>query len=229
MIFAILLAGGSGTRVTGYTMPKQFIEIAGRPLLEWALLPFLSHASINEIVIVSHQAYLDEVNHIVSRYHQKPIYIVTGGSSRQASVFEALKFLSKRANNDDIILIHDAARVLVDEALMTRGIENFHGDIGLTAMVPSPDTLMEIDSNDKLGKVVDRARIGVIQTPQLFLFHAIYKAHQEHVGSSATDDVSLLLGKKEIYSFLGSRLNFKVTTDEDVLIIKSLLEKEASP
>lgn len=229
MIFTILLAGGSGSRVKGYTLPKQLIEIAGRPLLEWALLPFLNHESINEIVIVSHQEYLDEVNHIVARHHQKPIHIVTGGSSRQASVFEALKYLSRRANGTDTILIHDAARVLIDEATITRGLDKFHGDIGLTAMVPSFDTLMEIDANDNLVKVVDRAHIGVIQTPQLFLFQSIYLAHQKHVGDNATDDVSLLLGKIEIHHFLGSRLNFKVTTDEDVSMVKRLLEKEASP
>jgi 2-C-methyl-D-erythritol 4-phosphate cytidylyltransferase len=229
LIFAILLAGGSGTRVKGYPLPKQFIEIAGRLLLEWTLLPFLNDADIDEIVIVSHQNFLDKVFNISANHDQKPLHVVTGGSSRQASVFEALKFLSNRASGDDTIIIHDAARVMIDGTIITRGLRKFTGNIGLTALVSSPDTLMEIDANDKLVKVVDRTHIGVIQTPQIFRFQTIYQAHQQNVGLEATDDISLLLGQIEIHYFLGSRLNFKVTTEDDVLIVKSLLEKEASP
>jgi len=229
LIFTILLAGGSGTRVTGYPMPKQFITIRNKPLLEWALIPFLTHRRIDQIVIVSHHDYVEQVRAITSKFTDKPIHIVGGGPTRQASVFQGLSLLKKHACDDDIVIIHDAARVLVDHPIINRGLDMMIGDIGLSAVIPAADTLMETGENNTLTRVIDRNRVSIIQTPQIFHFKTIYDAHLSNVGGSFTDDVSLLIGRIAIHHFLGSGLNFKVTTAADIRLLENLLTQEGAP
>lgn len=229
MTFAILLAGGSGTRIHGYSLPKQFISIKQKTLLEWVVHPFVMHPQIDNIVVVAPEDYVALTQQTLSSITEKRPSIISGGSSRQASVYQALKWLANIANDDDIVIIHDVARVLVTPEIISRGLKEFEGDIGLTAAIPSSDTLMYVTPNRTITHPLDRNQIALIQTPQIFRYRTLMNAHQKTSMQIATDDISLVLEIIPVKYFLGSSRNFKVTTNDDILMLKNILEQEGAP
>ena len=229
MTFAILLAGGSGTRIHGYSLPKQFITIKQKTLLEWVVNTFVMHPQIDNIVVVAPEDYVSLTEQTLSSIIDKRPSIISGGFSRQASVYQALKSLINIAKDDDTIIIHDVARVLVTPDIISRGLTVFEGNIGLTAAIPSSDTLMYVTTNQTITHALNRSQIALIQTPQIFRYRTLMNAHQKASSQMATDDISLVLGIVPVKYFLGSSRNFKVTTNDDIFMLKNILEQENAP
>ncbi len=221
---ALVVAAGNGTRMNNET-PKQFIRVNDKPILYYSLSAFNNHRDIDEIYVVTSKDKIEKVKAIVEKYNLKKVKdIIVGGKTRQESVYNGLKGIH-HPNNDDIILIHDSARPIVDDGIIYRNIEACEKYSAANTVIPVVDSLIKKDGRTP----VDRNQILAVQTPQTFRYELILEAHEKALKENITnagDDAALVSGLKvKIELVEGTKFNFKVTTDEDLMILKAILEK----
>ncbi len=249
MIYGIILAGGSGTRVGG-EVPKQYIEINGKPLLYYTLQAF-EVSDVNQIVIVADEAHLRfVVSEIVDKYGlQKVIRVCTGGSERFYSVYHGLHELSDQAGEEDLVLIHDGARPFIRPEEINQMISETKTYGAAIAAMPVKDTIKVSDEEGFVAGTTIRSQTWQIQTPQAFRFGLIKKAYDRayqvqqtsgtagasagHANETApdpgklfTDDsmvVEAVFPNQKIKLVPTSYGNIKITTPEDLEAAKTRL------
>ncbi|HHI97560.1 MAG TPA: 2-C-methyl-D-erythritol 4-phosphate cytidylyltransferase [Thermodesulfatator atlanticus] len=222
MIGVIIPAGGVGKRV-GAPLPKQFIEIAGKPLILHTLAPFLTLPEVSFIVIPCVASWLEKLKKMVSGL-AKPVEVVPGGETRQESVARGLAALPAEV---EIVLVHDAARPFVTPALIREVIAQTSAKGAALLALPARDTVKEVEQG-RVVKTLPRERIYLAQTPQGARRELLLKAFSlaEKRGLSGTDEASLLEAVGiPVYVVPGSFLNFKITTPEDLHLARLLLER----
>jgi len=220
---AVVLAAGSGSRMKGQ-VAKQFLECNGKPLIFYALNTMEQSKVIDQCILVTQEDKIDFVKtEIVDKYHfQKVVKIIAGGAERYASVRNAVKELT----DQEYIFIHDGARPLVDEAILERGLETVREYGACVAAVPAKDTIKIVDDECFAKKTPDRKTMWLVQTPQIFKGEIIKEAYAKMPEvDSVTDDASVVekYGKSKIKMFLGDYKNIKVTTPEDLILMKAFL------
>jgi|LakMenEpi03Aug12_release.lakeMendotaPanAssembly.Ray.scaffolds.fasta_scaffold56772_4 2-C-methyl-D-erythritol 4-phosphate cytidylyltransferase len=228
MYTAILLAAGKGLRLKSSTIPKQFLVVNRKPLYRYSLETFIAHKQISQIVLVVEEKYVAKVeSEIRSLQKKKPIHVVVGGTTRQASSFEALKYIQKKQPETSFVLIHDVARPLISVELIDQLIETVKKHYAVTLGLPIHSSVISSNQGDLIDNYIPRQKLFLAQTPQAFHFPTIYEAHQTAMHqkiSSATDDASLIkIMNKEVKIINGSRLNFKITHEDDLALLKAIL------
>ena len=224
MNIAVILAAGIGSRMK-QKLPKQFIEINNKPLFIFTLEKFLSVQQIDKIILVINKNYEDLYKQYLLKFDLlQNIELVNGGQTRQESVSLSLDYLSDKAADNDIVTIHDGARPLVSpEIILNNIITCQKNQNAVSTVINIVDTII-----DKEYNLVDKDSLWAVQTPQTFpyklikLLHAIAKDKNLF---SVSDDAQLAkkFGYKVNY-VLGSRLNIKITEEEDIYLLK-ILEK----
>ncbi len=214
---AIIVAAGSGTRMAG--ADKLFTEVAGQPLLAHAIAPFQECASIERIVLVMAPLNLKRGRDLVERYgFTKATALVKGGERRQDSVRLGLEALG----GCDYVAVHDGARPLVTPELIARGLEAARETGAAAPAIPIADTVKEAGPNGIVLRTLDRSRLWAVQTPQVFRYELLLRAHRE-ITADVTDDAAMVEALGEpVRLFEGSRANIKVTTVEDLTLIEAL-------
>lgn len=217
-IYGIFTAGGSGSRM-GADIPKQFIEIDGKTILQRTIERFLEAVPQMHVVTVLPQAHMRTWKEIcVAGSMDCPQILVPGGITRFHSVKNALAKVPDGA----IVMIHDGVRPLLSVNLIRSMLEEMEkGCRALIPVVPVVDTLR---SRDPEGPPVDRNSVVAVQTPQVFLSEEIKQAYGQPYDTGFTDDASVA-GKSGIpVSFInGERFNLKITTPEDLVLAKAIL------
>jgi 2-C-methyl-D-erythritol 4-phosphate cytidylyltransferase len=225
-IIAVVVAGGNGSRLCK-KIPKQYIDINGKLLVEYSLEKFVENNKIEAIQLVvdkDHEYYYNKI----SKKSEKFLDIAEAGEFRQDSVFSGLKAIEKY--NPDYVLIHDSARPLVTNQIIDDVIQNLIN--GFDAVVPAiglSDTI-GIKNNDVIESIYDRERLVALQTPQGFNFRKIIECHRS-VKSSVkyTDDISIAMSfniKTKI--IFGDKLNFKITDSFDLSLLLHYLNNKAT-
>lgn len=209
----ILAAAGTGTRF-GADVPKQFLELHGKPVYQHALEAFLPF--VLEAVVVVPRAMKDQVQLQLNRLDFPFVpYVAAGGDRRQDSVESGLGFLSTQIRS---VLVHDAARPFVSEELIRRVLEGTLRYGACVPVVPVGDTVKVIEQ-DFILKTLDRASLGLSQTPQGFERELLEEAFSEgsRLDLRATDESSLVeqLGYK-VHVVAGERRNVKITWQSDL-------------
>ncbi len=228
---AIIFAGGSGARM-GSGLPKQFIEVGGKPIIIHTLDIFEEHPEVDEIYVACKEDYISKLEKMVQRHMiSKVKKIVPGGATGQDSIYNALIAAKENNNTDDaIVLIHDGVRPritneLVDEVLET--VKQYGTAITCSAMYETP-----VISHD--GKTIEevppRAPFYTAQAPQCFYLGDVLDAHAkmraenpEYKGVVDTCTMMKMLGR-DVKLVVGPRGNIKVTTPEDIYIFRAMLE-----
>lgn len=199
-------------------MPKQFLEIAGEPILLRAVRAFTTHGQIAQTVVVLPSAYATAPPKWLCALGVK---IVAGGAERGESVWNGLSALDPGL---DPVLVHDGARPFVTEDIITRVIEAARLG-GAIAAVPVADTLKGVHADGCIAETVDRAGLWQAQTPQGFLRTLLVRAYQHARarGAAATDEAALVerLGER-VRVVLGSPTNIKITRPEDLPLAQAL-------
>ncbi|TMF05283.1 MAG: 2-C-methyl-D-erythritol 4-phosphate cytidylyltransferase [Chloroflexi bacterium] len=215
---AVIVAAGSGTRMAGGD--KLFTEVAGRPLLAHAIAPFQECAPIERIVLVMATLKLKRGRELVERYEfTKVTALVKGGERRQDSVRAGLEALDEC----EFVAIHDGARPLVTGELIERGLDATRETGAAAPAVQIADTVKEADPDGTVLRTLDRSRLWAVQTPQVFRYELLVRAHRE-VAADVTDDAAMVeaLGER-VRLFEGDRRNLKVTMPEDLVLIEALV------
>ena len=220
MNVAIILAAGNGTRLSN-NIKKQFIKIHNKQLFLFSFDSFCS-SNIDKILIVSSKEDINYVRSLVSS-NEKFLDVIAGGETRQHSVKNALDYLKGVLADDDVILIHDAARPLIKVPLINEVINKTIEYDCCSLILPIKDTIISL-SNNNYESTLERDKLASVQTPQGFKFKIIYEAHQKAIHSSATDDAQLVknLGLN-IHLIKGDEQNFKITTNEDLNYFEYIL------
>ena len=223
--YLIVMAAGSGTRM-GADMPKQFIEIDGKAILQMTIEKFLEACPGINVVTVLPEAHMSYWrSYCLERNFTCPQVLVKGGITRFHSVRNALAKVPDNA----IVAIHDGVRPLVTVNLLRDMFELSENEQALIPVVPCIDTMKVLKEEDgKLVAVpdasVDRSVLFGAQTPQVFHSEIIKEAYSLAYDTSFTDDASVLERYGKSLSYVhGERLNMKITTKEDLVLARAIL------
>lgn len=223
---AIIPASGKGLRM-GSNTPKQFMPLDGKPVLYYSLRAF-EMSPVDEVILVTSPESIEFVkNNIVTKYGFKKVSkIVPGGAERYLSVYEGLM----AADDADYVLIHDAARPLLDLSLITSCMNAVEKYDACVPFVPVADTIKIRTDNDFAETTPDRSTLCAIQTPQCFKRSLLLDGYRSLKGnegdcSKITDDASVIeLGlHKPVKLIPGNPRNRKLTTPEDFIFAEALL------
>lgn len=227
---AIVVAAGSSARMrgpstgSGQALDKLFAPLAGRPLLAHVLSRFQESPAVDRIALVLSSANLQQGRDLATEYGMTKISpICLGGPRRQDSVRLGLEALGEC----DWVLVHDGARLLVNP-LISEGLEAAQETGAAVPAVPITDTVKSAGPDGTVERTLDRGRLWAAQTPQVFRYDLLVRAHRE-VSDDVTDDAAMLeaLGLP-VKLYTGSLLNIKVTNLEDLRQAEALLEVVAS-
>jgi 2-C-methyl-D-erythritol 4-phosphate cytidylyltransferase len=216
---AIVVAAGSGTRMQGGD--KLFTVVAGRALLSHPLAAFQRSERVDAIALVLSEQNLERGRALVKdQKFTKVMELCTGGRRRQDSVLCGLESLGPC----DWVIVHDGGRPLVRPDIISRGLEEARETGAAVPGIPVTDTVKEVDENGCVLRTLDRARLWSIQTPQVFRYDLLMRAHRE-VTDAVTDDAAMLeaLGLP-VKVYEGSRRNLKITTLQDLRFAEALLQ-----
>ncbi|MDB2414604.1 bifunctional 2-C-methyl-D-erythritol 4-phosphate cytidylyltransferase/2-C-methyl-D-erythritol 2,4-cyclodiphosphate synthase [Rickettsiales bacterium] len=208
---ALIVAAGSGSRM-GEEIPKQYMKLSGRELLNHAASAFLQNKNIDAVCVVYNPDYEQLYQNAVKDLDL--LAPVIGGKTRQESVRLGLKAIEKF--NPEIVMIHDAARPLVSQDLINRVFEKTKSHGAAIAALEVEDTIKR-HKNGNIIETIDRKSFMRAQTPQGFKYKDILKAHMQIGDLSVTDDASIFeYFKKPVHIVKGSQLNFKITQSDDL-------------
>jgi 2-C-methyl-D-erythritol 4-phosphate cytidylyltransferase len=218
--FAILVAGGSGTRM-GADRPKQFLELLGEPVLLHTLRRFSEPAlAVQECVVVLPQDQFDIWHQLCARHNVAiPHTVVAGGHSRWASVRNGLAHLHTKG--EGVVAVHDGVRPLVPASVIeaTYAAAEQHG--AAIAAVQPKDSVRSLSQQGSFA--LDRTRLRLVQTPQCFELELLWRAYQLPELSTFTDDASVVEDLHPIQLVPGDYRNLKITTPEDLILAEALL------
>jgi len=212
---AIILAGGNGTRMDS-NIPKQFLVLNDKMLIQYSVDQFVKNKNIDEIIIVSCNDWIQKLKYIYNN-----ISIIKGGTSRISSSIKGLLACNKMCQN---VLIHDAARPLISQKIINKSLNLIQKYDAVIPAIDFHDSLL----NKTNMRYLDRTKIKKIQTPQSFKYNLILNAYKKlsKKNNQFTDDLSVLLNfnnKVSYKIFKGDKYNFKITTSFEFNLLKNIL------
>lgn len=234
MNYAIILAGGVGQRMRRTGMPKQFLEVFGKPIIIYTLQKFEYCEDIDCVVIVCHPSWREYMESMIQRYGLKKIKaVIPGGKDRQGSVLNGIKYIQNNgAKDDDVIVIHDGVRPLIQENILSENVRVAKKYGSAMTVRPVIESVV-ITDNDEAGFEDFKRRDDTysLTAPQSFQLHVLTKAYKDIEGKETPMP---LLDSALVFTYLGNSIhiikennnNIKVTTPEDYYILKAMLELE---
>ena len=220
---AIIPAGGKGIR-SGFSAPKQYLKFKKKELIVYTLEVFQQNELIDEIVVSVEEDYFNLIEQLKAKYKLSKLFnIVEGGKERQDSVFNALKSLSN-PSQDDLIVVHDAARPLLPQKVLTNAIKTAKQKGNALVCIKAKDTLAK--GKNIIDSFLDREEIYYVQTPQIFKYSVLLKAMQNaYKNKFIGTDESMLVKKiaEEVNIVEGSVYNFKITGIDDIELFERLI------
>ena len=218
---AVVLMAGSSVRFGG-PKNKQFCLLNGKPIFTYSIETFAKQKNISDFVIVVNEDNKKDVQNYVSKNNINA-RLVLGGTTRQESVDHALAALNLDEN--DVVIIHDAARPLVDAFIINQVAKAAIEYGAATAYIEAVDTTAIQNERNEIVSFVPRQSVAQIQTPQAFKFGLLKQAHANVNSNDATDDCSLILKQNHIVKLVkGDKKFHKITTIEDIKYLEGLLK-----
>lgn len=223
---AIILASGSGSRF-GAKLPKQFVRLAGKPVIQYTIEAFEAANVIDEIVVVTKEEFVDYVYEIVNaQTFRKVTKVIVGGAERYDSTLSALKAITDEEAN---LIIHDAVRPFVSEEIINRCAEALKTHNAVDVVVDATDTIVRVKENI-IQEIPDRRFLKRGQTPQAFKKTTLQKAYDlfmEDAEKVASDDCGIVLKylpNEPVITVQGEEANFKITHQQDIYLADNLIK-----
>ncbi len=219
MVYAAVLAGGSGLRMGG-NMPKQFLSVADRPIIIRSIEAFLESGSVDKIFVAVSADYLDYTKELVAQYlGEADITVVVGGKNRNETLLNVLHSIDN-ISDDDVILTHDAVRPFIDKRIIDENIAAALEYGACNTVVPAVDTILRSSDGRFIESVPVRSEIFHAQTPQSFgvkKLLSLYENLSDEEMEKFTDSCSVFLSAGErVFLVTGDRNNIKLTYPEDI-------------
>lgn len=232
MNIAIVIAGGSGHRM-GQDIPKQFINVYDKPVIIYTLESFQKHPQIDAIEVVCIDGWHDVLKAYAKQFGiTKLKWVVNGGQTGQESIRNGVYNLEGVLKDDDIVIIHDGIRPLVDESVLSDVILKCNRYGNAVTSMPYNEQIFVIDDEISTVKYIPRETLRRVSTPQAYKFGKVDRAYHEAFekeigiyGSSYTNTMMVELGER-LYFAAGSDKNIKLTTKDDLEMFKAYLKSD---
>ena len=229
MVVAIILAGGIGARL-GKGIPKQFVEVLGKPIMAYTLEKFQNNRNIDAIEIVSHKDYIDQCWTVVKEYGiSKAKWVVNGGNSFPSSTVNGLQFLNDKLSDSDIVLVHGSCAPLVTDEIIDDAIRVAkEKKTAMAIQLMSLSTCLKDDETCS-SKSIDREDIVQVQFPLAFQYKYIMNTYQKVLDDDSFEKLGLHLqyavfaNGGTMYFSKGDDRNFKITTQADLDLFEGYL------
>lgn len=232
MNVAVIIAGGSGSRM-GQDIPKQFINVYDKPVLLYTLEGFQKHPQIDVIEVVCIDGWHDVLWAYAKQFNiTKLKWVVSGGETGQESIRNGVYNLEGKVADDDIIIIHDGIRPLVDATVLTDVILKAQQYGNAVTSLPYNEQIFVMDDEISTVKYIPRETLRRVATPQAYKFRKLdwgyHEAFDKKIGiygSSYTNTMMVELGER-LYFAAGSDKNIKLTTKDDLDMFKAYLKSD---
>lgn len=237
MNVSMILAAGIGQRMRNAGLPKQFLKIAGKPVIIYTLEKFESIAEVDVNIIVCREGYNDYMEQLLQEYKiTKKTLVIIGGDNRQQSIKKGLhKLKEMHAQPNDVVIIHDGVRPLVSPSIIRENIRiaELYGS-AMTVRQVNESVVVTASNKAKIADFAPRKNTYSLTSPQSFQIGLLWKAY-ELLQTQGNDDLPLL-DAAMMYARMGNEVNLvkeqkgniKITTPEDVYYLKAMLELEES-
>ena len=225
---AIILAGGVGSRM-GVDRPKQFLMVQDKPIISYCLDIFQKHSEIDSIVIVVSEQWQDFTEEYVQKYGVTKVKgYAPAGKSRQHSIYNGLKCIDKNVPGTDIVIVHDAARPLVSDRIISDCIKGATDYDGAMPVISVKDTVYQSKDGQEIGCLLKRSELFAGQAPESFKFRKYFDIHNqvtdEEIGATAGSSEIAYRHGMEVRMVKGSERNLKITTIEDLETFETILK-----
>jgi len=226
MVSAVIFAGGVGSRFQSADIPKQFVEVEGKPIIIHTLEKFSKHPMVDQIAIACLESWIDVLKEQLDAYGiTKVVSVVKGGANGHESIHNGLMEIAKDYDKDDIVLICDGVRPMISEKLITNCIKETRTHGTAVPVTQSIDSVLESFDGSSCNKNYLRKNMFITQAPQGYFVEHIVWAHEEAERRGIDNPISsaellIELGEK-VHIFIGERQNIKVTTPEDLYTLRA--------
>ncbi len=232
MNVAVIIAGGSGHRM-GQDIPKQFINVYDKPVIIYTLEGFQRHPLIDAIEVVCIDGWHDVVWAYAKQFNiTKLQWVISGGATGQESIRNGVFFLEDKCAPEDIVIIHDGIRPLVDDTVLSDVIAKCGQYGNAVTSLPYNEQIFVVDDEISTVKYIPRETLRRVSTPQAYRFDLIdrgyHRAFEEGIGihgSSYANTMMVELGER-LYFAAGSDKNIKLTTKDDLEMFKAYLNQD---
>lgn len=227
-LFALIPASGTGSRI-GESTPKQYLPVAGQPLLYYPVLAMAENHRIASVFVVLSPTDLHFDQFDWSRFGDRLTALRQGGATRAETVLNGLRAIESKVSDDDWILVHDAARPCLTRKLLDRLIDGvIHDDVGGLLALPVADTIKSSADTRRVSATVDRSALWQAQTPQMFRYRLLRKALERANLGTITDEASAMeQSGHEPYLVESDVTNLKVTYPSDLQLAELILRSYA--
>ena len=232
MKVALILSGGTGLRL-GSDIPKQYIEVAGRPIISYCLETLSSHEEVEALQIVADPAWQDLIWNCLRQTDSKKKFrgFSEPGENRQLSIFHGLQDLRTYAEDSGYVFIHDAARPCLSPEQITDCLQGAEGHEGLMPVLPMKDTVYtSLDGGKSVAALLDRSTVYAGQAPEVFRIGRYYEANQklfpDRIRQINGSTEPAVLDGMEIIMIPGDEGNFKITTKADLERFRQILTEK---
>lgn len=227
MNIAILLSGGTGSRLRS-DLPKQYISVAGQMIVSHCLEKLCRHPMIHAVQVVASEMWQDDIIRECT-FNEKLMGFSVPGENRQMSILNGLRDVSGFASREDVVLVHDAARPLVSEEMITACLTEIEGYDGVMPVISMTDTVYYSANGKRVEKLLNRNAIFAGQAPEAFRFGKYLEANErllpnEILKINGSTEPAIMAGM-DIAMIPGEKENFKITTSDDLERYTALLEK----
>ena len=216
--YAVIVAGGTGSRMNA-ELPKQFLLLAGKPVLMHSIEKF--YACEAAVIIVLHQNYVEQWKQLCTAFNFKTDHqIINGGATRSQSVANGLQLATDK---NAVVAIHDAARPMVSVALINLLFAEAENKGNAIPVLKMAESIRRLTANG--NEIANRDELVMVQTPQCFQLDQLLAAYEQQQGQSFTDDASLFESCGHRINLIeGERNNFKITVADDLAVAEALIK-----
>ena len=234
MIFGMILAGGTGSRMGNKDKPKQYLTLGDKPVIIHTIEKFFLYSEFKKIIVLCPKDWVQYTDKIIrdnlGEEEYDRIVILSGGSTRNETIMNGIDYIESEygVNEDTIIVTHDAARPFINERIIKENVEYTKKYGAATTAVGATDTILVAGKELSVNEIPDRKYMYQCQTPQTFFakqLKEMYSSLSEEEKETLTDASKiLLLNGQKIAIVNGERFNIKLTYPEDMIIAGALLE-----
>jgi 2-C-methyl-D-erythritol 4-phosphate cytidylyltransferase len=225
--WGILLSGGVGSRLSELHIPKQYYKVDDKPIIAYTWDHLSASTKIDQIVIVAAPEWREMIREYLQNRREKLYGFCQPGTSRQSSIYSALQYLHEIADEDDVVIVHDAVRPFASSELIDKCINTIPQYDGAMPVIPTKDTLYESHDGRLAEKSLKRDRIFAGQAPEAFLFGKYLRSNEviseEEMAEIRGSSEPALRAGMTIRMVDGEESNFKITTKHDIIQFQRIM------
>lgn len=234
MVFAVICAGGIGSRMGNAEKPKQYLNVGGKPIILHTIEKFVVNEKFEKIIVLVPESWISYTKDIINKHLKgvEKVVVMAGGSDRNSTIMNAINYIEENFGLDDdtIIVTHDAVRPFVTHRIIMDNIEAAVKVGACDTVIPATDTIVESLDGEKISSIPDRSKVYQGQTPQSFRakrLKELYSSLTDEEKAILTDAAKIYLLKGEaVHLVRGEVFNIKITYPYDLTVAETLINTD---